>query len=69
MDPYMIDLVLKEKREAMLQDAARLRQLAEYESSRRKTESRLGLAVGEILIRLGERLKNRYEPKVEAPAG
>jgi len=67
MNPYIIELMLKEKREEMLREAERQRCLALYEADRPRIASRIAVAAGDILIRLGERLKNRYSLKVELP--
>ena len=69
MNPYVVEVMIREKREDMLREAARLRLIAEYEAGRRARKGRIWCAVGELLIRLGERLKNRYEQKVELPVG
>lgn len=69
MNPYMIDLILKEKREEMLRVSSRLQLLAEHEAGRTKKNGSVGLALGELLIRLGERLKNRYAAGEELAAG
>ena len=65
MNPYVIELMIREKREDMLREAERLRLIAEYEAGRKNRNGRVWYAVGELLIRLGERLQNRYGQDVE----
>ena len=67
MNPYVVEQMIREKREDMLREAARQRLIAEYEAGRRTGKGRVWCVVGELLIRLGERLKSRYEEKVELP--
>lgn len=67
MNPQIIELMLKEKREDMLREAERQRLIALYEKGQPQINSKIAIVVGDILIRLGERLKNRYGLKVELP--
>jgi hypothetical protein len=75
MNPYVIEVILREKREDMLREAERQRRIAQYEPheahevARQPAKGRLAVAVGNMLIRLGERLKERYAPQLELPAG
>jgi len=65
MNPYITELMIKEKREDMLREAERQRLIALYEAGQPQIKSRIAIAAGDILIHLGERLKNRYGLKVE----
>lgn len=75
MNPYVIEVILREKRDDMLREAERQRLIAQYEiyeAARQPPKKRLAVAVvavGDMLIRLGERLKERYASKLELPAG
>lgn len=72
MNPYVIEVILREKRDDMLREAERQRRIAEYEAyeaARNPSKRRLAVAVGDMLIRLGERLKERNSSKLELPAG
>ena len=67
MNPQVIELMLREKREDMLREAERQRLIALYEEGQPQIDSKIAVVVGDILIRLGERLKKRYGLKVELP--
>lgn len=67
MNPYMIELMIREKREDMLREAERQRLVAQYEAGRVRAKTRFALALGDVLISLGERLKSRYGQKSELP--
>lgn len=60
MNPYILETILKEKREDMLREAERQRLIAQYEAGQPQIRSRIATAIGNILIRLGEGLKKRY---------
>ena len=59
MNEYMIEQMLKEKRRDMLQEAERLRLRKECERKGGGVQSRLALVIGDLLIRMGERLKRK----------
>lgn len=65
MNPMIIEVLLKEQRQDMLQEAERLRLVKLYEANNPKPRGRLLVALGNLLIRLGQRLKHRYEQQVE----
>jgi hypothetical protein len=69
MNPYIIVVILREKRDDMLREAERQRLVAQYEAAQQPPKGRIALAVGDLLIRLGEKLKERYSSKLELPAG
>lgn len=67
MNPYITELMIKERRREMLEEAERLRLIAAYEANRQTHKARFLTALGEKLIALGERLKRRYGQNVELP--
>lgn len=69
MNPYVIEVMLKEKRDAMLEEAERQRLIAQYEAGHPQKESKLAIVLADMLIRLGHKLKERYEPKPECRQG
>jgi hypothetical protein len=64
MNPYLLEVMLKEKRQDMLREAERQRMINEYEAANPPVQGRLVIALGDLLIRLGERLKQRYQGKL-----
>ena len=64
MNDFMIEQVLKEKRQDMLREAERLRMISEYEKARGVRIPWLANACGDLLIHLGERLKRRAQVRV-----
>ncbi len=68
MNPYMIELVIKEKREEMLKEAERRRMISLYDAAQRSNQKKLAVILGDFLIRLGEKLKKRYSSQLELPA-
>lgn len=73
MNPYVIEVILREKRDDMLREAERQRLIAQYDAAREadrpSSRSRLAVAIGTMLIRLGQRLKEGSPSKLELPAG
>jgi hypothetical protein len=69
MNPYVIEVILREKRDDMLREAERQRLVAQYEAAQQPPKSRIALTVGDLLIRLGEKLKERYSAKLDLPVG
>ncbi len=67
MNPYVIEIMIKEKQRETLAEAQRLRLIAEYEAHRQTTRAKVLAALGEKLIALGEELKNRYSCKPQLP--
>ena len=68
MNPLVIEMMLREKREDMLREAERQRMLAEYEKGQQQLIQKLVLLLGDVLIRLGERMKRRYEQELALQA-
>ena len=60
MNPLLLELALKEKRREMLDEAGRQRLIAIYNANNPGFRARYQLALGDLLIRLGEKLKSRY---------
>lgn len=67
MNPYLMEVMLKERKREMLIEAERLQLLAAYKAGRKTGHSRLLTALGEILIVAGEKLTRRYSCKQEMP--
>lgn len=64
MNPLVIEMMLREKREDMLREAERQRMLAEIEMGQQRLTGKLTVLLGDVLIRLGERMKRRYEQEL-----
>ena len=64
MNPLVIEMMLREKREDMLREAERQRMLAEYERGQQRLMKKMVILIGDVLIRLGERMKRRYEQEL-----
>lgn len=60
MNDFILEAILKEKRENMLHEAARLRMVKEYELSLPSRRDRLMVYIGNLLIRMAEKLHRRY---------
>jgi len=60
MNPYLLEMEVKERRRAMLEEAKRRRLVALYNADNRGRTDRLILALAEWLIRSGERLRRRH---------
>ena len=69
MNPYLMEVMLKERKREMLSEAKRLQMLAAYEASRENRKSRMLNALGELLIAAGERLTRRYSHEHKLSAG
>jgi hypothetical protein len=66
MNPYVLEVILKEKRAEMLREAERQRMINEYEAANPPVRGRLAIAFGDLLIRTGKRLKKRYQSELES---
>jgi hypothetical protein len=60
MNPYLIEIIIKEKHQDMLKEAKRLQLLAAYEAARPSSKSKLLAELGAKLILIGEKLIQRY---------
>jgi hypothetical protein len=60
MNPLILEVIIKEKRQDMLQEAERQQLLAIYDANNPDWRARMQLGLGNFLIRLGEKLKSRY---------
>lgn len=60
MNPYYVEQMLKERRREMIAEAERQRLVAVYNGHNPGRWDRLLLALGEFLIRVGERIKRRH---------
>ena len=69
MNPYLMEVMLKERKKEMLSEAERLQLLAAYEANRQGRKSRLLSTLGKLLIAAGEKLTNRYSPEEELQTG
>ncbi len=65
MNPLLLELTLKEKRRDLLEEADRQRLIALYNAANPGWRARFQLALGDCLIRLGEKLKRRYTRPVD----
>ncbi len=69
MNPLFIEMIIKEQREDMLQEAERLRLVALYEANNPTKKAKILIALGDFLIQAGEKIKQRYSPKAELATG
>lgn len=60
MNPLILEVIIKEKRQDMLQEAERQQLLAIYDANNPDWRARIQLGLGNFLIRLGKKLKSRY---------
>jgi len=65
MNPYIMEVMLKERKREMLIEAERLQMLAAYKANRQSRRSKLLSTVGKLLIVTGEKLTSRYSPEEE----
>ena len=68
MNPYIMEVLLKERHREMLAEAERLRLIAEYEGTRMGVKEKVVKRIGEWFIIIGEKLTHRYDHKFEMPA-
>ncbi len=67
MNPYLMEMMLKERKKEMLLEAKRIQLLTAYEAGRKSRKSRLLNALGKLLITAGEKLTRRYSHEQELP--
>ena len=60
MNPLLLEIMLKEKRRELLEEAARQRLVAIYNADNPGWWARSQLVLGDFLIRLGKKMKARY---------
>ncbi len=65
MNPLLLEVILKEKRRALLEEAARQRLIAAYNSRYPGLRARFRLSFGDFLIRLGNKIKGRTIKPIE----
>jgi hypothetical protein len=69
----MLDLLMAQRQEEIRREAQRLHLIAQYRAHRSAGRpgawGELWIGLGNLLIRIGERLKSRYLPDVGRPAG
>jgi hypothetical protein len=67
MNPLILDLMMAERSAEIRRLVQRRKLLAQYDAqrlaARRAARGRLWIALGNLLIRAGERIKMRYTPK------
>ncbi len=68
MNPMLLEMLAKQRHAEFMQEAERLRLTALSKSGDRSKRSRIFAALGNALIYAGEKLKHRYEPRLELPA-
>lgn len=69
MNPYLMEVMLKERKREMLIEAERMQLLAIYEANQKNRKFRLLNGLGELLIAAGEKLTRRYSHENELPIG
>jgi hypothetical protein len=69
MHPIIIDYVIKERQMEVRREVRRQRLLAPYRARRPSLRNWILVAIGDLLIRLGERLKCRYDHKQRVATG
>lgn len=61
MNPYLLEMELRQRRREMIEEARRLRLVALYNAQNsHRNSNRLMLAIADVLITLGETLKRRH---------
>jgi hypothetical protein len=65
MNPLLLEIILKEKRRELLEEAERQRLVALHNDDNPGRRARLQLALGEFLIRLGEKIKRRSRRRLD----
>lgn len=69
MNPYLMEVMLQERKKEMLAEAERIQQLAAYEANRPTMTSRILSSLGKMLISAGLKLTRRYSHGEELHAG
>ena len=69
MNPYVMEVMLQERKKEMVAEAQRQQLLAAYEANRKSRKSRLLNSLGNLLIAAGEKLTHRYGYEQELPTG
>jgi hypothetical protein len=75
MNPLILELMVKERSTEIRREAQRLHLIAQYDAhrsaiaGRSRVWARLWIALGDLLIRFGERLKSRHGPHEEMATG
>lgn len=64
MNPYLLDVMVREKHREMLEEAEQLRLIAAYEAMHPSLWVRSHVVLGNFFIRFGERLKQRYSSQL-----
>jgi hypothetical protein len=64
MNPFLLEILVQEKRREMIEEAKRRRLLAVYNTNNLSGWKRLQLTLGNFFIRFGERLKYRYSSQL-----
>ncbi len=68
MNPIITEMMLRERREDMLKEAEQIRLVALYEANNPTKKAKILIALGDFLIQTGEKIKQRYSPKVALAA-
>jgi len=61
MNPYLIEFEIRERRREMLAEASRRRLVGLFDANNKSATDRLFLALADLLIGLGEKLRRRHE--------
>lgn len=69
MNPYIIEIIIRERQQELCREAERQRMVAEWEAANPQEKGRLAIALGNLLIRLGNNLKARYESEQQCRQG
>lgn len=59
MNPFLLDVILMDMRRDLVREAERQRLIALYNGAHPGRRARILLALGDFLIRLGEKIKRR----------
>lgn len=68
MNPVIMEMMIKERRDDMLREAERLQLIALYEANTTPRKARILITLGDLLIRTGEKLKQKYSHTQEISA-
>jgi hypothetical protein len=69
MNPYVMEVMLQERKKEVLAEAQRQQLLAAYEADRKSIKSRLLNSLGNLLIAAGEKLTHRHGHGQELSTG